>query len=110
MGNCSSSSFFSLPKRYLSSQLCKHFSLSLSFFPPYDMILLRLLIGTQHCRGSKLLKLNNGMVSVDDEGGTHEGIKTIPVQRACEFTTNSVLCVCIVTWNMNSKVHTHVYI
>lgn len=54
-------------------------------------------------RGSKLLKLNNGMVSVDDEGGTHEGIKTIPVQRACEFTTNSVLCVCIVTWNMNSK-------
>jgi hypothetical protein len=73
MGNCSSSSFFSLPKRYLSSQLCKHFSLSLSFFPPYDMILLRLLIGTQHCRGSKLLKLNNGMVSVDDEGGTHEG-------------------------------------
>jgi hypothetical protein len=37
------------------------------------MILLRLLIGTQHCRGSKLLKLNNGMVSVDDEGGTHEG-------------------------------------
>ncbi|XP_066325139.1 type IV inositol polyphosphate 5-phosphatase 11-like [Miscanthus floridulus] len=50
--------------------------------------------------GSKLL--NNGIVSIDEDG-THEGIKTIPIQKACEFTTNSVLCVCIVTWNMNSK-------
>lgn len=44
----------------------------------------------------------NGLVSID-EGGTHEGIKTIPIQKACEFTANSVLCVCIITWNMNSK-------
>ncbi|XP_062211837.1 type IV inositol polyphosphate 5-phosphatase 11 isoform X2 [Phragmites australis] len=35
--------------------------------------------------------------------GTHEGIKTIPIQKACEFTTNSLLCVCIITWNMNGK-------
>lgn len=42
------------------------------------------------------------MVSVD-EGGTHEGIKTIRIQKACDFITSSVLCVCIVTWNMNSK-------
>uniref|UniRef100_A0ACD5W829 Uncharacterized protein n=1 Tax=Avena sativa TaxID=4498 RepID=A0ACD5W829_AVESA len=45
---------------------------------------------------------SDGMVSVD-EGGTHEGIKTIRIQKACEFITSSVLCVCIVTWNMNSK-------
>jgi len=47
----------------------------------------------------------NSLVSID-EGGTHDGIKTIPIQKACEFTTLSVLCVCIITWNMNGKVHT----
>ncbi|PAN46085.1 hypothetical protein PAHAL_9G162000 [Panicum hallii] len=45
---------------------------------------------------------SNSLVSID-EGGTHDGIKTIPIQKACEFTTNSVLCVCIITWNMNGK-------
>ncbi|OEL29371.1 Type IV inositol polyphosphate 5-phosphatase 11 [Dichanthelium oligosanthes] len=45
---------------------------------------------------------NNSLVSID-ESGTHDGIKTIPIQKACEFTTNSVLCVCIITWNMNGK-------
>ncbi|XP_015690318.1 type IV inositol polyphosphate 5-phosphatase 11 isoform X4 [Oryza brachyantha] len=45
---------------------------------------------------------SNGMVSVDEDG-THEGIKIIRIQKACEFTTNSVLCVCIITWNMNGK-------
>lgn len=44
------------------------------------------------------------MVSIDEDG-THEGIKTIRVQKACEFTTSPVLCVCIITWNMNGKVH-----
>jgi inositol-1,4,5-trisphosphate 5-phosphatase len=44
------------------------------------------------------------MVSVDEDG-THEGIKTIRIQKACEFVTNSVLCVCIITWNMNGKVN-----
>ncbi|XP_047087724.1 type IV inositol polyphosphate 5-phosphatase 11-like [Lolium rigidum] len=44
----------------------------------------------------------DGMVSVDEDG-THEGIKTIRIQKACEFVTNSVLCVCIITWNMNGK-------
>uniref|UniRef100_A0A0D9VWI4 Inositol polyphosphate-related phosphatase domain-containing protein n=1 Tax=Leersia perrieri TaxID=77586 RepID=A0A0D9VWI4_9ORYZ len=45
---------------------------------------------------------SNGMVSIDDDE-THEGIKTIRIQKACEFTTSSVLCVCIITWNMNGK-------
>ncbi|GJM95887.1 hypothetical protein PR202_ga12672 [Eleusine coracana subsp. coracana] len=45
---------------------------------------------------------NSGVVSVGEDG-THEGIKTIPIQKACEFTTSSVLCVCIITWNMNGK-------
>lgn len=45
---------------------------------------------------------SNGMVSIDEDG-THEGIKTIRVQKACEFTTSPVLCVCIITWNMNGK-------
>ncbi|KAF0922224.1 hypothetical protein E2562_029118 [Oryza meyeriana var. granulata] len=45
---------------------------------------------------------SNGMVSVDEDE-THEGIRTIRIQKACEFTTSSVLCVCIITWNMNGK-------
>ncbi|KAL6637469.1 hypothetical protein ACP70R_025041 [Stipagrostis hirtigluma subsp. patula] len=45
---------------------------------------------------------SSGMVCIDEDG-THEGIKTIPIQKACEFTTCSVLCVCIITWNMNGK-------
>ncbi|CAM0875827.1 unnamed protein product [Alopecurus aequalis] len=52
-------------------------------------------------RFSELLH-SNGMVSVDEDV-THEGIKTIRVQKACEFATSSVLCICIITWNMNSK-------
>lgn len=34
---------------------------------------------------------------------THDGIKTVPVEKVCEFSTGSVLCICIVTWNMNGK-------
>lgn len=46
------------------------------------------------------------MVPIDEDGsGTHEGIKTIRIQKTCEFTTSSVLCVCIITWNMNGKVY-----
>ncbi|KAL5217474.1 hypothetical protein ABZP36_018158 [Zizania latifolia] len=45
---------------------------------------------------------SNGMVSIDDYD-THEGIKTIQIQKTCEFTASSVLCVCIITWNMNGK-------
>lgn len=43
------------------------------------------------------------MISIEEDG-THEGIKTIRIQKACEFTTSSALCVCIITWNMNGKV------
>ncbi|KAG8062779.1 hypothetical protein GUJ93_ZPchr0003g17256 [Zizania palustris] len=45
---------------------------------------------------------SNGMVSIDEDD-THEGIKTIQIQKTCEFTASSVLCVCIITWNMNGK-------
>nr|CAD1837297.1 unnamed protein product [Ananas comosus var. bracteatus] len=33
----------------------------------------------------------------------HEGIETVAVEKFCGFSTNSVLCVCIVTWNMNGR-------
>ncbi|KAF8410625.1 hypothetical protein HHK36_003157 [Tetracentron sinense] len=35
---------------------------------------------------------------------THEGIKTVGVEKFCGFSSNSLLCICIVTWNMNGKV------
>ncbi|KAF8410624.1 hypothetical protein HHK36_003156 [Tetracentron sinense] len=34
---------------------------------------------------------------------TQEGIKTVGVEKLCGFSTNSLLCICIVTWNMNGK-------
>lgn len=40
----------------------------------------------------------------DSMGAAHEGIKTVAIEKVCEFSTSSVTCVCIVTWNMNGKV------
>ncbi|CAK7347661.1 unnamed protein product [Dovyalis caffra] len=34
----------------------------------------------------------------------HEGIKTVKVDKVCDFSGNSDLCICIVTWNMNGQV------
>ncbi|CAL9113015.1 unnamed protein product [Musa textilis] len=39
----------------------------------------------------------------DSTGAAHEGIKTVAIEKFCEFSTSSVTCVCIVTWNMNGK-------
>lgn len=47
---------------------------------------------------------NKRLVSIDAEDATHEGIRTVGVQKICEFSTSSALSVCIVTWNMNNKV------
>ncbi|KAK8580936.1 hypothetical protein V6N12_071185 [Hibiscus sabdariffa] len=32
---------------------------------------------------------------------THEGTKTVEADDLCNFSRNSGLCICIVTWNMN---------
>ncbi|KAF9610003.1 hypothetical protein IFM89_019643, partial [Coptis chinensis] len=42
--------------------------------------------------------------SMTTDDATHEGIKTIEVEKPGKFSANSVLRVCIVTWNMNGKV------
>jgi len=34
----------------------------------------------------------------------HEGIRTVKVNKVCDFSGNSDLCICAVTWNMNGKV------
>ncbi|KAG6749193.1 hypothetical protein POTOM_046236 [Populus tomentosa] len=33
----------------------------------------------------------------------HEGIKTVKVNKVCDFSGNSDLCICVVTWNMNGQ-------
>ncbi|XP_020534853.1 type IV inositol polyphosphate 5-phosphatase 11 isoform X2 [Jatropha curcas] len=35
---------------------------------------------------------------------THEGIKSVKVNSLCDFSRNSDICICLVTWNMNGKV------
>ncbi|MQM18116.1 hypothetical protein Taro_051102 [Colocasia esculenta] len=43
--------------------------------------------------------------SMDPDDASHEGIKTVGVHVAkrCGFSFTSILCMCIVTWNMNGK-------
>jgi hypothetical protein len=41
----------------------------------------------------------------DHQTASHEGIKTVGVvDKLCDFSSNSDLCICIVTWNMNGQV------
>ncbi|KAL5780407.1 hypothetical protein ACOSQ2_011144 [Xanthoceras sorbifolium] len=44
------------------------------------------------------------MESIHHHVSTHEGIKTVDADNHCNFSTNSDLCICIVTWNMNGQV------
>lgn len=37
---------------------------------------------------------------------SHDGIKTIEAVKSCSFSRKSDLCIRIITWNMNGKVHT----
>ncbi|KAJ6344583.1 hypothetical protein OIU76_006159 [Salix suchowensis] len=39
-----------------------------------------------------------------DHNTHHEGIKTLKVNKVCNFSGNSDLCICVVTWNMNGQV------
>ncbi|CAI9116649.1 OLC1v1017848C2 [Oldenlandia corymbosa var. corymbosa] len=45
----------------------------------------------------------------DEDEGTHEGIKTVDAvngrHHCCEFSGDSDICLCIVTWNMNGQVN-----
>ncbi|XP_049390972.1 type IV inositol polyphosphate 5-phosphatase 11 [Solanum stenotomum] len=42
---------------------------------------------------------------VDSFEASHEGIKTVDIQKRCEFSgTSSHLCIYFVTWNMNGQV------
>ncbi|KAL4333850.1 hypothetical protein GQ457_07G025990 [Hibiscus cannabinus] len=55
-------------------------------------------------RRSKL-KRKSVVGSFNNPVGTdHEGIKTVEADNLCNFSRNSGLCICIVTWNMNGQV------
>ncbi|KAF3673588.1 hypothetical protein FXO37_06872 [Capsicum annuum] len=43
-------------------------------------------------------------IRVDSFEASHEGIKTVDVQKHCEFSGSSDLCIYFVTWNMNGQV------
>ncbi|XP_064955708.1 type IV inositol polyphosphate 5-phosphatase 11-like isoform X1 [Musa acuminata AAA Group] len=55
-----------------------------------------------HCRRERSMELKKDR-RFDSMGAAHEGIKTVAIEKVCEFSTSSVTCVCIVTWNMNGK-------
>ncbi|KAF5740735.1 hypothetical protein HS088_TW11G00813 [Tripterygium wilfordii] len=39
-----------------------------------------------------------------NHANTHEGIKTVKAGNVCDFSRDSDLCICILTWNMNGQV------
>ncbi|KAJ8494138.1 hypothetical protein OPV22_015859 [Ensete ventricosum] len=55
-----------------------------------------------HCRRERSKEVKKDR-RFDSMGTVHEGIKTVDIEKVCEFSTSSVTCVCIVTWNMNGK-------
>nr|XP_023905394.1 type IV inositol polyphosphate 5-phosphatase 11 [Quercus suber]POF19739.1 type iv inositol polyphosphate 5-phosphatase 11 [Quercus suber] len=55
------------------------------------------------CRAKSDLK-RKPMSFKNNHTASHEGIKTVGVDNLCDFSSNSDLCVCIVTWNMNGQV------
>ncbi|PPS17905.1 hypothetical protein GOBAR_AA02711 [Gossypium barbadense] len=42
--------------------------------------------------------------SLNKPAPTHDGIKSVMADNLCNFSTNSELCICMVTWNMNGQV------
>lgn len=49
-------------------------------------------------------KFNRKMDSVCSNVIAREGIQTVAVENHCNFSRNSDLCICVVTWNMNGQV------
>ncbi|OIT04078.1 PREDICTED: type IV inositol polyphosphate 5-phosphatase 11 [Nicotiana attenuata] len=52
----------------------------------------------------KMKRRKAAMGMVDSFEASHEGIKTVDIQKRCEFSGSSDLCIYFVTWNMNGKV------
>lgn len=63
------------------------------------------IFSTELCkRKDKMIKRKPVVNIVENDEGTHEGIKTVDAGNCCEFSGNSDVCICIVTWNMNGQV------
>ncbi|KAK8678493.1 hypothetical protein V6N13_143991 [Hibiscus sabdariffa] len=53
------------------------------------------------CRRRSMQKGKPAVGSSNKPLETHEGTKTVEADDLCNFSRNSGLCICIVTWNMN---------
>lgn len=98
MGNCNGNR---AGKRYISSSSTSLFLPCLGF-----LLMLMILIWVSFYRIRSKFVMREQM----DSMSKHEGIKTVKVDNLCNFSRNSDLCVCIVTWNMNGKVKVHALI
>ncbi|KAK2452444.1 hypothetical protein P8452_00209 [Trifolium repens] len=64
-------------------------------------------MGNQLCKRGKLSRWKRRPISFvhDHESSPSEiGIRTVSLDKACNFSTASNLCISIVTWNMNGQV------
>ncbi|KAJ8772800.1 hypothetical protein K2173_027977 [Erythroxylum novogranatense] len=67
-------------------------------------ILFSLVIAYSFFIVGKFLRSNLMMKQMESLNGRHEGIKSMSVGNLCDFSGNSKLCICVVTWNMNGQV------
>ncbi|KAK6131167.1 hypothetical protein DH2020_035087 [Rehmannia glutinosa] len=62
------------------------------------------LCGVISCKRSRIRRKRIPVGIIDHDDASHEGIKTVEANNRCEFSNNSDVCICIVTWNMNGQV------
>lgn len=77
------------------------FSYSLSFFNSHLLMLFLCII----CRRKSRSKRRPMGFIHNQASPSHTGIRTVDVEKVCNFSTDSDLCISIVTWNMNGQVH-----
>ncbi|ESW32789.1 hypothetical protein PHAVU_001G017200 [Phaseolus vulgaris] len=62
-------------------------------------------MGNQLCKGRKSRSKRRPMGFIHNQASpSHTGIRTVGVEKVCNFSTDSDLCISIVTWNMNGQV------
>ncbi|XP_039141115.1 type IV inositol polyphosphate 5-phosphatase 11-like isoform X2 [Dioscorea cayenensis subsp. rotundata] len=77
----------------------------------HDSIIMKMKVSS-NCRRRSSKPKDQRMDLIGHGQISHSGIKAVSLQKNCKFSSSpsSVLCLCIVTWNMNGKLSTKDFI
>lgn len=75
-----------------------------SFSPFNALLLFLLLLFMGLCRRRYIKSRHRRLEATNTHYMMNEGIKTVEVEKLCDSTNKPILCMCILTWNMNGKV------